>query len=179
MGSNQVYVASLESLEAFHARLSSFCQLARNTAELALIEARKLEDTLEQERRYWTSRLKRLENELALAKAELHRVRVATPRGEKPRDGDARLLIRRIRQQMEHAESAVRELGAMIATAAAAREGLRKELAELIEIVGKEPAPPVVRLRAMLERLAAYLAVQPPEAEPAEPSDESARGQGT
>ncbi len=163
MARNQAHVASIEALEDFRGKVAAFCELARNTAELALLEARKFENALADEQRYWVARLKRLENELALAKAELHRVRLATPRGETPRDGDVRLVIRRINDKIAHAEAALRELSALRSAAASCRESLRKELAQLIELVGKEPVPAVQRLTALLDRLTQYLAVAPPQ----------------
>jgi hypothetical protein len=157
----QARVLSLEGLQDFQRHVARFCQVARDTLEAATMHLRRAERWLEEERAYWRARQRQAEEELALARAELARVRIAAPPGEPPADAEAKLGIARAQRRIAVAQQAQERLQLWRSELDRALWQWEQDRRDLQELTGSEPAPPVVALQAILERLTSYLAEAP------------------
>lgn len=173
--SNQVDVRSIEALLAFREELASFYDRCQKTVDSALTACRRIEDEIDAETRYWLSLRKRCEDDLAMARTELNRVRISTPPRQPPRDSDAKIALQRAKRRLEHCEQVLRELRNLRREAAAIADDLRRGLAPLSQLVCSGNQAALARLEDIIRRLEAYLKTSPPSNKVARAS-ESANG---
>ena len=103
--SQSAYVRSIEVLQDVKVGLIAFCEDARSVLSAVDMEVRRTRDWLEREQlTYWKAQIKRRNEEVGMARSELHRRRLSASNSEAISDTEQKEALRLAQRRLAEAE---------------------------------------------------------------------------
>lgn len=158
-------VTSIEAVRDFKAALLIFCDEAKDALTSVDMETRRLIDWVQREQAaYWQHEIRRCQEEVAQAKADLFRKKLPGIGGKEPDCIEEKKALRLAQMRLEEAEDKLakcQQWARLLPRAVDDYKGPSQRLAALVE--GECPTP-VAQLNGILGSLDAYTELRTPSA---------------
>jgi hypothetical protein len=154
-------VTEIDALRAWKAALCVFTEAAEEALVAADMDIRRTADWLDERRRFWEDELRRREDGVTHAKAELTRKKLMPIIGKSPDTSEEEKQLRRAVARLEEAELKVkrtRKWAPIYQRAVEEYHGIARRLGAFLEMDMRRAAALLDRKIAALE---AYVAVEP------------------
>jgi hypothetical protein len=159
-----VDVQSLETLREVRAALVEFSDEARGALGTMDMEVRRLLDWLAHDQRmYWLSKIKQRQQELADAKAELHRKKLSAMFGNEAYASEQKDMVRVAKARLEDAEDRLEKLRRWVPQLEHAIGEYRGPAGNLADCVGVGMERNLELLDRMITAIDEYIRMAPPE----------------
>jgi hypothetical protein len=157
----QARVNSIDAVREWKESLAGFRHSALDALLSVEMEIRRHADWLDDQRRHWQLEIRRLEEKIQMAKAELWRKK-NMPIISNPDYYQEEKVVRRLQQQLEHAEGKLeltRKWAIAMKRAVEEYEGPGRQLGNLLDA---DLPRALAQLEQRIAALEGYLAVMPP-----------------
>lgn len=155
-------VHSIAALRHFREALCNFGAEATSALDAIMVEIHRTQDWLEHDQlKYWQVEIRRRQEAVVNAKAELDRARIAATFGRSPDCTDQKKALLRARQRLEEAEeklAATKRWGRIVETEVSDFQGPAQQFSNLLAGNLPQALAELDRLSAALE---AYLSLPP------------------
>jgi hypothetical protein len=169
-------VHSIEAIKEFRASLINFVDEARNALGAVDMQINRAVQWLGQDQPlYWKAELKRRQQDMADARSNLHRKRLAARPGDPAKDTEEKEILRVAQRRVEEAEKKLETIKKWIPALQHAISEYQGRARPFGDSLGGEVQRSIELLAKMTTALDAYIAMAPPSM----PSRESPSGAST
>jgi hypothetical protein len=162
--SSSANVKSIESIRDFRISLTNFSEDARNALSAVEMEVRRIRDWLQRDQfGYWQAQIKRRNELLAMARAELFRRRLSQSNSDAISDTEQKENVRIAQRRLEEAEDKLQTVKRWVPVLEHAIAEYHSASQPLGDRLTGSLQHSLVLLDRMLASLEAYLATAPPE----------------
>lgn len=155
-------VTSTDAVKAFRVAMVKFMEAANGALGGVDSEIQRMTNWLEVEQPlYWSHQIKKVQQELSLAKSDLHRKRLAAPNGEPARATEQKEMVDKLKRKLMYAEEkleTVRRCARASERSVMEYQGYAHPLKNHLET---EVPRAVASLDAMIAALEAYIQLSP------------------
>lgn len=164
-------VTSIEAIKEFRASYAIFCEEAKGALTAIDMESRRVLDwLLHEQQEYWKRAIRDRQDDLAQAKADLYRRQLARLTGEKPDVIEQKEAVALAQRRLEDAEERLENCRRWSRQLLRVYEDYKSQGNQLAAMVEGDPAPAVLHLGEVVDRLESYVLVAPPTVTPLQPA---------
>jgi hypothetical protein len=150
-------VYSIDAIKLFRERLATFGEEAKNALVTVEMETRRAVDLiLRQQPIHWQAQLKKRNEQLAQAKAELFRRRLAETRPDSLNDSEQKEAVRRAQHRVQEAERKLETIKKWAVPLQQAVDQYHGQSRGLEDLVGPRLEQALAQLERMIAALEAY-----------------------
>ncbi|MFO0908347.1 MAG: hypothetical protein U0794_08295 [Isosphaeraceae bacterium] len=173
--SSSANVKSVEAIRDFRIAMTTFAEDARNALSAVEMEIRRIRDWLQRDQlSYWQTQVKRCNEQLSMARTELHRRRISQSNSDAISDTEQKEAVRMAQRRLEHAEDKVQTVKRWVPILEHAISEYHAASQPLGDNLTGSFQNSIHVLDRMIASLEAYLATAPPPA-PSMPAPTSVR----
>ena len=165
--SQSANVRSTESIRDFRIAMTNFSEEGRNALSAVEMELRRTRDWLQRDQLgYWQNQIKRRNEQLSMARTELHRRRLSQGNSEAISDSEQKENVRLAQRRVEEAEDKLKTVKRWVPVLEHAISEYHAAAQPLGDRLTGSLQNSLVLLDRMLASLEAYLLLAPPDTPP-------------